>query len=113
MATEAQCREAIEILIDKLSQVDPEVRRGHVPDRSIGVHVLDYDITYVGQFKDGELLDVRTEPGGVKLQVRLVCNSDDLVALSEGRLNFAHAWATGRLRLDASLRDLLRLRALA
>lgn len=113
MATEAQCREAIETLIDKLAQVDPEVRRGSVPDRTIGVNVLDHDVTYVGQMKDGELLDVHTEPGGVRLQVRLVCSSDDLVALSQGELNFAHAWATGRVRLDASLRDLLRLRALA
>lgn len=113
MATEAECRAAIEILVDKLAQVDPEVRRGHLPDRTIGVSVLDHDTTYVGQLKDGELLDVHTEPGGVKPQVRLVCSSDDLVLLSQGELNFVHAWATGRIRLDASLRDLLRLRALA
>ena len=37
---------------------------------------------------------------------------DDLVALVDGRLNFALAWATGRVKLEAGLRDLLRLRSL-
>ena len=32
--------------------------------------------------------------------------------LVDGRLPFPHAWATGRIRLDASFRDLLRLRSL-
>ena len=39
-------------------------------------------------------------------------SSDDLVAMTNRELSFAHAWATGRVRLDASFRDLLRLRAL-
>jgi hypothetical protein len=39
-------------------------------------------------------------------------NSDDLIELTERRLRFTHAWASGRLHLDASLRDLLRLRGL-
>jgi hypothetical protein len=39
-------------------------------------------------------------------------NSDDLIELTDKRLHFSHAWATGRLHLDASLRDLLRLRGL-
>ena len=41
-----------------------------------------------------------------------MCTSDDLVAMTNGDLSFAHAWATGQVRLDASLRDLLRLRSL-
>ena len=36
--------------------------------------------------------------------------SDDLIALTDGKLNFAAAWATGRVKLEAGLRDLLRLR---
>jgi hypothetical protein len=30
----------------------------------------------------------------------------------DGRLNFAKAWASGRIRLEAGFRDLLRLRTL-
>jgi hypothetical protein len=34
------------------------------------------------------------------------------VALVAGELNFARAWASGRVRLEAGLRDLLRLEKL-
>lgn len=37
---------------------------------------------------------------------------DDLVALVDGELNFAKAWGSGRVKLHASLRDLLVLRKL-
>lgn len=113
MATEAECRAAIETLIERLGQVDHSTRRKHVPDRTIGVTLLDHDVTYVGELKDGELGNVRRQSGDYRPQVRVVCTSDDLIAMTEGRLSFAHAWATGQVRLDASLRDLLRLRSLA
>jgi hypothetical protein len=113
VATEDQCRAAIEILVDRLAAVDGEVKRDKVPDRTIGCTLLDLDVTYVGELKDGELVNVRRESGMTKPQLRLILNSDDLIELTEGRLKFAHAWATGRVRLDASLRDLFRLRALA
>jgi hypothetical protein len=45
-----------------------------------------------------------------KADIRLTMNSDDLVALTEGRLSFGPAWASGRVKLEAGLRDLLRLR---
>lgn len=37
---------------------------------------------------------------------------DDLVALVAGDLKFAKAWASGRVRLEAGFRDLLRLKSL-
>ncbi len=37
---------------------------------------------------------------------------DDLVELVNGRLNFASAWASGRVKLEASILDLLQLRKL-
>jgi hypothetical protein len=37
---------------------------------------------------------------------------DDLLALVDGSLHFARAWASGRVSVRASLRDLLRLRKL-
>jgi hypothetical protein len=36
--------------------------------------------------------------------------SDDLLALTDGQLSFGPAWATGRVKLEAGLRDMLRLR---
>lgn len=113
MATEAECLTAIETLLSRMDGVDPEVRKKKLPDRTIGVHLLDLDKTFVGDLKDGEIVNVRVESGGPKPQIRLVCTSDDLLALTDGELSFAHAWATGQIRLDASIRDLLRLRNLS
>jgi hypothetical protein len=45
-----------------------------------------------------------------KADIRLTMSSDDLVAMTDGRLHFGSAWATGRVKLEAGLRDLLRLR---
>jgi putative sterol carrier protein len=45
-------------------------------------------------------------------QIRLEMSSDDLLALVDGRLNLATAWATGRVRVHAGVRDLIRLRSL-
>ncbi|CAM5711288.1 hypothetical protein SHIRM173S_12961 [Streptomyces hirsutus] len=37
---------------------------------------------------------------------------DDLLALVDGELNFAKAWASGRVKLEAGLSDLLNLKSL-
>lgn len=39
-------------------------------------------------------------------------SGDDLLALVAGELKFAKAWASGRVRLEAGFRDLLRLKSL-
>jgi hypothetical protein len=39
-------------------------------------------------------------------------SGDDLVALVNGELNFAKAWGSGRVKLEAGLRDLFQLRKL-
>ena len=39
-------------------------------------------------------------------------SSDDLLALVNGGLKVPAAWATGRLKIDASMMDLLRLKSI-
>jgi hypothetical protein len=39
-------------------------------------------------------------------------SSDDLLALTSGELSFAPAWASGRVKMEAGLRDMFKLRAL-
>jgi hypothetical protein len=68
-------------------------------------------VTFHGTLREGALTGVTTEPRG-RAQIRLTIGSDDLVALVDGRLNFAAAWARGRVKLEASFGDLLRLRKL-
>ena len=46
------------------------------------------------------------------MTTRPPANSDDLVALLNGELPVASAWASGRVKLDASFLDLVKLRKL-
>ncbi|HVE98960.1 MAG TPA: hypothetical protein VNA12_07255 [Mycobacteriales bacterium] len=111
MATLEECEAALRRLGELLGGVDDDTKRRHVLDRSVACTVRDLGTTFRGELRDGALHDVRTgaEDGA---QIRLKVGSDDLVAMIEGRLSFPVAWATGRLRIDASIGDMLKLRSL-
>lgn len=111
MATIEECREALHRLASMLGTVDDDTKRQHVLDRSIACTVRDLDVTFRGELHGGQLGDIR-EGDDTGAQIRLKVSSDDLVALTEGRLSFPVAWATGRLRVDASIGDMLKLRSL-
>ncbi len=111
MASMDECQQAIEVLAERLSGFDQNHRKKTIPDRTLSLGLLDIDTEFRGRLHEGELVDIHpVEPGGPKADVRLTMTSDDLIALTEKRLSFPHAWATGRVHLDASFRDLLRLR---
>ena len=112
MATEAQARMAIDSLVDRMEDLDVEKLK-QLPDRRLALYLLDLDVSFAGEMAGGRIVNVRTEEGDYQAQLRLICTSDDFVALEKGDLHFAQGWATGRFRLDASFRDLLKLRALA
>lgn len=82
-------------------------------DRSVSCRLTDLDEVVVGRLATGAIRDLHVLPHGPdvpKADIRLAMSSDDLVALTDGQLAFAPAWATGRVKLEAGLRDLLRLR---
>ncbi|GAA1988056.1 SCP2 sterol-binding domain-containing protein [Kitasatospora viridis] len=114
MADPEQCRAALEKLSSNLAGADGKVRGAAALDRSLSCWLTDLDLTFTGNLRDGRITDVVQSPGAPdgKAAIRLTMTSDDLVALVGGGLNFAKAWAAGRVRLEAGIRDLLRLRAL-
>ncbi|MFI8461205.1 SCP2 sterol-binding domain-containing protein [Kitasatospora sp. NPDC085464] len=114
MADVEECREALEQLSRNMSQSTGNVRKAASLDRSLSCRITDLDLTFTGRLRDGRIQDVVTTPGppAEKADIRLTMSSDDLVAMVDGRLNFAAAWAGGRVRLEAGFRDLLRLRTL-
>jgi hypothetical protein len=114
MATTEECRSALDKLSDNLAQADGDVRSAAALDRSLSCHIKDLDITFTGRLSDGRIQVTGTLPGPPrdKAQIRLAMSGDDLVAVVNGELNFAKAWASGRVRFEAGFRDLLRLRAL-
>jgi len=114
MATIEECRAALDRLSDSLAQAEGDAASAAALDRSLSCRITDLDVTFTGRLRAGRIRDVVTVAGGPaeRAQIRLTMAGDDLVALVDGRLRFATAWATGRVRLEAGLRDLLRLRSL-
>ncbi|MEW2070762.1 SCP2 sterol-binding domain-containing protein [Streptomyces sp. NPDC007346] len=114
MATMAECRSALRRLSDSLAAADSDVRGAAALDRSLSCHITDLDITFTGRLTDGRIQvhDTVEGPPREKAGIRLAMTGDDLVALVDGDLNFAKAWASGRVRLEAGFRDLLKLRSL-
>ncbi|MFF0475872.1 SCP2 sterol-binding domain-containing protein [Streptomyces sp. NPDC004284] len=114
MATITECRGALDRLSDNLARADEGVRGAAALDRSLSCHITDLDTTFTGRLADGriEVRDTVAGPPPEKAQIRLAMTGDDLVAMVDGGLNFAKAWASGRVRLEAGFRDLLRLRSL-
>ncbi|MFJ4707377.1 SCP2 sterol-binding domain-containing protein [Streptomyces anulatus] len=114
MATMAECRSALRRLSDNLAAAEGDVRGTAALDRSLSCHLTDLDITFTGRLADGRILvrDTVEGPPREKAEIRLAMTGDDLVALVDGDLNFAKAWGSGRVRLEAGFRDLLKLRSL-
>ncbi|MFG2331786.1 SCP2 sterol-binding domain-containing protein [Streptomyces sp. NPDC048604] len=114
MATIEECRSALDRLSDNLARANGEVRGAAALDRTLSCHLTDLGATFTGRLAGGRIEDVVTVPGPPpgKAQIRLAMTGDDLVAMVDGELNFAKAWASGRVRLEAGFRDLLRLRSL-
>jgi|SRR4051794_9178269 alkyl sulfatase-like protein len=112
MATVEECRTALEELSAKMGRAEGDARKATRLDRSLSCRLTDLQVTFTGRLRDGALHDITTEPQDDKAQIRLTMTGDDLIALVAGTLNFAAAWAKGRIKLDASFRDLLVLRKL-
>ncbi|MDQ0797158.1 SCP2 sterol-binding domain-containing protein [Streptomyces sp. B1I3] len=114
MATMAECRSALDTLSGTLAGADGDVRSAAALDRSLSCHITDLDGTFAGRLANGriQVLDTYDGPPREKAQIRLAMAGDDLVAMVDGELNFAKAWASGRVRLEAGFRDLLKLKSL-
>ena len=114
MASLEECEQALITLADRLAAVDPALRRKHAVDRTVSCRVTDLGAVLHARVTDGAMTDLHSVEGGggSSAQVRLAASSDDLVALLSGTLPAPVAWATGRLTIEASVLDLLRLRAL-
>ena len=117
MANQEECLAALGRVAARLAEVDPDRLAEHVVERTISCRVTDLGLSYRTRLHKGGLdpfeLDPRAGNGSAAdAQVRLSVDSDDLVAMANEELNPAKAWAEGRLRIEASIFDLLRLRKL-
>ncbi len=111
MATMDECMTALKRILGDLA-ANPAAAG---LDRSLSCRLTDLQQVVLGRLSAGAVRDLHAVPDGPdvpKADIRLTMSSDDLVALTEGKLSFAPAWASGRVKFEAGLRDMLRLRSL-
>jgi putative sterol carrier protein len=88
--------------------------RSAIPGRKVmGCQVTDLDASWYSVIEDGHVSPpTEAPPPGERVAVLLKLRSDDLIDLVEERTSFMSAFLSGKVRVDASLMDLLRLRTL-
>jgi hypothetical protein len=113
VATKEECAAALDQLAEKMGGIDSQERSKNLLERSVSCEIPDLKVTFHGDLKDARLNNVRAyaAPEPVpNAQIRLVIPSDDLIALVNGQLSFIPAWTSGRIKVNASFGDLLKLR---
>jgi putative sterol carrier protein len=111
MATAAECRKALEDLAAELVSDPEKSSKSAGLNRTLSCHITDLDMHFSARLAQGAVSKVREEPNP-KAQIKIAVTSDDLLALTSGDLAFPQAWLTGRVKIDASVFDLLKLRSL-
>lgn len=111
MATAEECRKALEDLLGRIAGMDPAERAANFPERTMSCRVPDLGLLFATRVGPKGVEPVEEVPlDSQPAQVRFTANSDDLVSIAGDPASFARAWLTGKLKVEANLFDLLRLR---
>jgi alkyl sulfatase BDS1-like metallo-beta-lactamase superfamily hydrolase len=111
VATIAECEQALHTLAQRLADADHAAGKNASFDRTLTCRITDLDVIFGGRLREGALSDIRVVDKR-DAQVRMSMASDDLVRLVDGQLNMASAWASGRVKIDAGVFDLIKLRSI-
>jgi hypothetical protein len=113
MATAEECRTALDSLTSRIAEMDAKDREAHLLNRTMSVRVSDLNVTFVTRLGPQGADPVRLADGDMPAaQVRFTANSDVIVAIAADPGTFVRAWLSGKLRVQASVFDLLHLRRL-
>lgn len=110
MATVSEVEAVLADLLARFGGIDSSTRAVLPNRRTIEARCPDLDIVHYAEWCDGELT-VLDGPPARRADIRVTIDSEDLLAIAEGRMSFSRAYTANRVRLDASMADLLRLRA--
>ena len=112
MASKAEVQKQLEILFKRLGENSDSVRAA-IPDRKVlRCHVADLGADWYSVVENGHVSQPSEAPPNGRADITLRVGSDDLVDLIEGQQSFLSAFTSGRVKVDASIMDLLRLRTL-
>lgn len=110
MATMEQCAAALHTLAERMAAASQSGDTSGF-SRVVSCQIPDLSGGFTARLEDGTLHDI-AEGEDPDAQITLTASSDDLVALATGELAFTTAWATDRLKIDASFMDLMKLRSM-
>ena len=112
MATKAEVERQLGVLMARLDGNEVNVRSA-IPSRKVlRCLVPDLGTAWYSVVDNGHVSQPSEAPPNGRADITLRVGSDDLVDLVEGRISFLSAFTSGRVRVDASILDLLRLRSL-
>jgi hypothetical protein len=112
MYSAEECREALQKLVGRLAELSPSERETYFGNRSISLTVPDLGITYVTRLGEGDDQVLQAQPGDPPADIRLTAASDEVISLADSPMNIARAWIAGRVKIEASMKDMFRLRKL-
>ncbi len=112
MATKAEVEQQLAALMARLDGNEANVRSA-IPNRKVlRCLVPDLGTAWYSVVENGHVSQPSDTPPNGRADITLRLGSDDLVDLVEGRISFLSAFTSGKVRVDASIVDLLRLRSL-
>lgn len=113
MASMSEVGEALERLMARLDGNEANVRSAIPGHKVLRCRVPDVDTSWYSVIDDGHVSPPSEQPpADGQVDVTLQVNSDDLIDLVEERISFLSAFLSGKVRVDASFTDLLRMRNL-
>jgi putative sterol carrier protein len=110
VATVDECREALNLLADRLA-ANAEAQSRLDLERTIAVRLVDPDTAFHGRLAGGRLVDI-ADGDDPQAKIALVTTGDNLLALVHGKLDVMGAMAARKLSIKANPFDLLKLRRL-
>jgi hypothetical protein len=112
MISAEECRAALQKLVGRLGELNAAERDEYFGNRTISVTIPDLDVTYVSVLGAGDSPVREATPAEPPADIRLTAGSDEVIALCEQPMNIARAWMSRRVKIEASVKDLFRLRRL-
>jgi alkyl sulfatase BDS1-like metallo-beta-lactamase superfamily hydrolase len=114
VATVEDCEQALHALAERLSSADAAARGRVGFDRTLSCLLSEPDVNFAGRLRTGSLTDIRqvSAAEATTAKVRLHMRGDDLIKLVAGELKMASAWASGQVKIEASVLDLVKLRSI-
>ena len=110
MASVDECREAL-LKLDARMDENADAGNKIDLDRTLATRITDHQVAFHGRLTGGRLVGI-ADGDDPAAKIVLTANSDDLVAMIDGREDITRLLAARRISIRANPFDLLKLRKL-